>query len=576
MISRRYPSWLPLLGLVFLVLTASMSGISNQFAQDDFAIILKNAPVHDLLGSWRMFGKPYWPPPFVPDLYRPLALLSYAVQWAIGGGSAVVFRLFSYGLYAVVCTQVLRLARLELSFATAFVAAALFAVHPVHVEAVAMAVNQGELWVALFSCLALIAYLKARKAGGPISTRTELGIAGLYLVACFFKENALMIPAFLLAAECILVRSSDSWTRRAGQVRRLFLVLTLVAVSFYGLRTLVLHDLVGSFTAEALSYLTMGQRAITMLSVVPHWFRLLLWPAHLQGDYSPGEIVGQTHWGAAQTFGLELLLLVIVLTVWSWRRAPMVAFGLVWCAIALFPVHNVLVPTGIVLAERTLFLPSLGIVLAIAGAAELVLPRATYRAKVGLAALAGALLIAGVARSSTRHPVWSDQFTFWYQTANRDAPLSYRAHHALAEMYWGAQLEARAESEYRQAISLSPPRLTQVMVDYANRLRLKGFCYPALPLYREGLAQHPNFIGWRASMVSCLLALGKYREARNSALIGISYEYQADSWRQIKATAESALRVGAPPGTVKIELLDSITTHTGGGSISSTASTTKK
>ncbi len=313
-----------------------------------------------------------------------------------------------------------------------------------------------------------------------------------------------------------------------------------------------------------------------MLSVVPHWFRLLLWPAHLQGDYSPGEIVGQTHWTSAQTFGLELLLLVAVLTIWSWRRAPMMAFGLVWGAIAIFPVHNVLVPTGIVLAERTLFLPSVGLMLAIGGAAELIRPKATYRAKVALAALAGALLIAGVYRSTIRHPVWADQFTYWYETANRDAPLSYRAHHALAEMYWGADLEGRAEREYRLAISLSPPKLTQVMVDYANRLRLKGFCYPALPLYREGLAQHPNFIGWRAAMVACLLDLGKYREARSAALIGVSYDYQADRWRLIKATADSALRVGAPPRTVRIALLDSITSHTGDGAPPSTSSSTKQ
>jgi len=580
LISRRYPSWFPVAGVAFLALAASISGIANQFAQDDWAIILKNAPVHDLLHGWRLFTKPYWPPPFVPDLYRPLALLSYAVQWAVGGGAPVVFRLFSYGLYAVVCTQVLRLARLELSLAPAFAAAALFAVHPVHVEAVAMAVNQGELWVALFSCLAVVLYLKARKAGNVLPGHTELGISGLYLVACFFKENALVIPGFLLAAELILVRSPDSWPRRIGQIRQLFLLLALVAVSYYGVRTLVLHgDLVGSFTAEGLAYLTMGQRAITMLSVVPHWFRLLLWPAHLQGDYSPGEIVGQTHWGAAQTFGLELVLLVVVLTAWSWRRAPLVAFGLVWCAIGIFPVHNVLVPTGIVLAERTLFLPSVGMVLALGGAAQLALPRATERARLALAALTGALLIAGVARSTARHPVWADQFTFWYQTANRDAPLSYRAHHALAEMYWGADLQGRAEHEYRVAIGLSPPKLTQVMVDYANRLRLKGFCYPALPLYREGLAVHPNFIGWRAAFVACLLDLGQYQEARSAALIGVSYDYQADSWRQIRATADSALRVQAPPGTVRIALLDSITTHTGGGSSAtspSSASTSTK
>ncbi len=564
----RYPDWLPFAGLAFLAVVASISGIRNQFAQDDFAIILRNPLVHDLGASWKFFTQPYWPPPFVPDLYRPLALLTYAVQWAIGGGSPLIFRLVSYGLYAVVCTQVLRVARLRLALPAGFAAAALFAVHPVHVEAVAMAVNQGELWVALFASLAVAGYVRARDRQAPLGLRLELGLSGLYLVACFFKENALVLPGFLVAAELVLVRTTESWTTRVGRVRRLFLLLALVAVSFYGVRTLVLRgDLVGSFTAEALAYLTMGQRALTMLAVVPQWFRLLLWPAHLQGDYSPGELVGQTAWGPEQTLGLLLLLLSALALGWAWRRAPMIAFGLLWCGIALFPVHNVLVPTGIVLAERTLFLPSVGAMLALGGLGERLIRRVGYRTQVALAGGVGILLILGVYRSTTRHPVWSDQFNFWYHTANRDAPLSYRAHHALAELYWGAKLEARAEQEYRMAIAQSPPRLTQVAVDYANRLRLKGFCYPAAELYRQALEVHPNFLNIRASLIACLLHIGAYREARSLAHIGVSYGLQTESWARIRATADSALRVGAPPGSVAIDLpSDSVSRHMGVGS----------
>jgi hypothetical protein len=565
--SRHYPAALPFVGLVFLALAASISGIGNQFAQDDFAIILKNPRVHDLWNGWKFFTQSYWPPPAVPDLYRPLALLSFALQWAIGGDSALVFRIFSYLLYAVVCTQVLRVARLQLTRAPAFAAAALFAVHPVHVEAVAMAVNQGELWVALFCCLAVLIYVKARRAEGPVGARTELAISGLFLVACLFKENALVLPGLLVAAEVLLVRSPAPWRTRVRQVRRLFFLLTLVAVSFYGVRTLVLKgDLVGSFTAEGLANLTMAQRALTMLVVVPHWFRLLLWPAHLQGDYSPGEIVGQTAWGASQTIGLLSMFLAVAVTGWAWRRAPTLAFGLVWSGVALFPVHNVLVPTGIVLAERTLFLPSVGMMIALGAIGELLMTRTAYRAQVALAGIVGVLLVLGVYRSTTRHPIWSDQFTLWYHTANRDAPSSYRAHHALAEMFWGAQLEASAEREYRLAIAFSPPGLTQAAVDYADRLRLKGFCYPAIPLYREALGVHPNFLNVRASLVACLLHIGQYREARSLAQIGISYGLQTDSWRKIRATADSAWRVGAPPGTVTIAMpSDSVVRHIGIG-----------
>jgi len=551
--SRRYPAWLPAAGLVFLALAASVSGLRNQFSQDDFAIIWKSPLLHDLGRAWKVFDLPYWPPPFTPDLYRPLALLSYAIQWALGGGSPLVFRLASYILYAGVSVQVLRTARLGLPFPAAFAAAALFAVHPVHVEAVAMAVNQAELWVALFSCLAVLIYVRARRPGGPLGLWTELGLSGLYLLACLFKENGLILPGLLLAAELCLVGTSEPWKVRLRRGRRLLLLLTLVAVSFYGLRTLVLSgDLVGTFTAEALAYLTVGQRGLTMLAVVPQWFRLLLWPASLQSDYSPAEILGQKSWGADQTLGTLLLLGTVVVAVAARRRAPAITFGLLWSAVAILPVHNVLVPTGIVLSERSLFLSSLGAVIALGGVGPLLVERASRGARLGLAAGVGALLILGVYRSTTRHPIWADQFTLWYHTATRDAPKSYRAHHALAELYFLAGAEARAEPEYRLAIAYSPPTVSQVYLDYANKLRLRGFCYPAAQLYRQALAIRPNHMAVRASLVACLMHLGEYREARDLARMGITYGWQVPSWLQIRHSADSALRVGAPAGSVRI------------------------
>ncbi|HTL05635.1 MAG TPA: tetratricopeptide repeat protein, partial [Gemmatimonadales bacterium] len=388
-------------------------------------------------------------------------------------------------------------------------------------------------------------------------------LTGIYLIACFFKENALVMPGLLVAAEVLLVPAGEAWGARVSRLRRLLLLLLLVAVSFYGVRTLVLRgDLIGSFTAEGLAYLTMGQRGLTMLAVVPHWFRLLLWPAHLQADYSPAELVAQTAWGPEQTLGALLVLGTLLAFLLAWhRRAPAISFGIAWMAIAIFPVHNVLVPTGIVLAERTLFLPSIGALLALGGLGAILMERASEGARLALAAAVGALLILGVARSTTRHPVWADQFGLWYYTANRDAPRSYRAHHALAEMYFLAGSEARAEREYRLAIEYSPPRIGQVYLDYANKLRLKGFCYPALALYQRMLEIHPNDMAARASLVACLMKLGRYRQALGLARIGISYDWQRPTWQWLRDKADSAWRAGAPPGSINIQVTDSVAAY---------------
>lgn len=544
--------WVPAAAIFGLALAASLAGLSNQFAQDDFGIILKNAAVHDLRHGLRFFGEPYWPAPLPPELYRPMALLWFAVQWAIGAGSPLTFRIVSYLLYAAACLVTLRLARLTLPAAAAFGVAALFAVHPVHVEAVALAVNQGELWVAILSGLAVCRYVEARR-GGPLRLRSTLAISGLYVVACFFKENALILPGLLIAAEVFLVPGGTpgARVRAAGP---LYLLLLGAGLTFLAIRTAVLGDLRGTVMADALVPLDPAGRALTMLTVVPHWLRLLFWPADLQGDYSPSEIVAQDGWGADATLGLLLILALALGAVAARRRAPVISFGIAWMAVALLPVHNVLVPTGVVLAERTLFLPSIGAMLAAGGLGALALDRASASTRVLLASTTGLLLILGAYRSAIRHPDWSDMFNYWYVTANRDAPQSFRAHHALGEMYLLADAYGLAEQEFRMAMALAPPHVSDVYLAYADMLRRRGFCAPAVELYRKSLAISPQVHVVRLSLIACLIQLGRYSAALQEIGKGIPLGEHTATWLGLRATADSARKAGAPPGTVRVTL----------------------
>jgi tetratricopeptide (TPR) repeat protein len=333
----------------------------------------------------------------------------------------------------------------------------------------------------------------------------------------------------------------------------------LGAACFFAIRTAALEgDPVGTFTAEALDGLTLGQRALTMLGVVPHWFRLLLWPAHLRGDYSPREIESATSWGLAQTQGALLLLLALLVTVAAWRRYPVISFGLLWTAIGIFPVSNVLVPTGIVLAERTLFLPSIGMMLVVGGFAAPIIERlrAAPRAVRALAAAAvAAVLLMGTTRSASRQRVWQDQFTFWHQTTI-DAPLSYRGHHALAQLLFQIGARRWAEKEYKTAIALFPKQWGAYF-DLANKLRLSGMCEQAVRYYRQTLLIEPEQEAARAGAIACLLHLGRYADARAEAREGMSYASRPARlkvFQKFLAVADSAQRRKAPPATVRFTI----------------------
>jgi hypothetical protein len=94
----------------------------------------------------------------------------------------------------------------------------------------------------------------------------------------------------------------------------------------------------------------------------------------------------------------------------------------------------VLLPTGIVTAERTLFLPSIGAMFAVGGIGAWVVERIRPTLRTLVTAAACGLVALGVYRSNLRHQIWSDQFKLWYVTANTDAPRSFRAHEAMAEL----------------------------------------------------------------------------------------------------------------------------------------------
>lgn len=550
--------WRGRLLVALVALAASASGIANDYAQDDVPLVFEDSRVHELSGASlrEILTTSYWPEPFHRDLYRPLATLSFALQWAAGGGQPVVFRIVSYLLYALVAVAVLALGRRLLPGGVALGVALLFAAHPVHVEAVALAVNQGEQWVGLFTLLAVIRYLDARRKGW-LSGRDWGLIAVLYLLACLFKEHAVVMPGLLLAAELALLRPAPVGPA-AARLAPGFAALAAIGAAFLWLRSSVLGNFVGSFTAEALVGQDRWGRFLTMLQVVPEWIRLLVWPAHLQGDYSPSVILQATGWGTAQTLGL-LILAGVALIGWLMRhRVPTATFGLLWAAVALVPVSNILVASGIVMAERTLYTPSIGFLLAIGGVTTLLLtphdarPRATHR-RVAIAATA-LLVVAGVVRSGVRHPDWRSQVYYWAKTV-QDAPLSYRAHHAHAQLLWGLGYEGGSVSAFHTAMALHPPAWW-IRNELANRFRYRGECYPALELYEESLRISPEQPAVYASRVACLLYLGHYDAAMTEADRAIAAGSPRADFESYRAVADSARRAGAPPRTVQITVKD--------------------
>src|SRR5262249_27700183 len=153
--------------------------------------------------------------------------------------------------------------------------------------------------------------------------------------------------------------------------------------------------------------------------------------------------------------GFMLLFAILALVVVLRRRQPIISFGASFACFTLLPSSNFLVPAGIVLAERTLFLPSVGAMLVVGSLCVAAAER--YRAsrhhigqtRAGQAALI-LVLAAGTSRSLQRTTVWRNNARLFRQ-AVIDSPFSYRAHYMLGAYDFEEKRRREGEAEYHKA-----------------------------------------------------------------------------------------------------------------------------
>jgi hypothetical protein len=519
-------------GIIALAIAASTASMANGFALDDVAIIADNSRVHSLHEWWRIFALPYWPPQYGNSLYRPLVMIGFAAQWAATNGAPWIFHLTNIALYAATSALVLGLLLLLLPPAPAAIAAALFAVHPVHVEAVANVVGQTELLPAAATLAAAIVYVRRRRSGhvGPIGI---IAIASLYAVACLSKEHGVLLPLILVALELLAVAEigptmAERMRRRVRAAAPLYIALGAVGIAYLVARILVLGDLLGEKQVVPIHGIS---RLWMMLSVVPHWVRLLIWPAHLSAEYSPQQVPIPDGAGPEIILGVVILGAVVGLFLALGRTNPVTRderdvarIGLLWAAIALVPVSNLF--SVFVLAERTMLMPSIGAAVLLGAAISTLWrrsrgqPRGAFM-RAGLVT-AGAVLVAlGAVRSRQRQPVWRDDVTLFAQTVT-DAPLSYRAQFFYGQSMFDQGKLAEGERHLKLAIALNPTPSDVSPLNYlATQYRDAGLCPQALPLYQQAIANDAERPDVRYGLAACLLATGHADDARRIATEGV-------------------------------------------------------
>jgi tetratricopeptide (TPR) repeat protein len=478
-----------------------------EFVYDDQEFIAENQSIRSPGEALAALLAPF--PPDSPErgLYRPLTSLSYALDFQLGGGDARTFHRSNALLYLMVVVLVFRLALVYgrgSGFALAL--ALVFAVHPVHCDAVDAIAGRSELLALLFSLLSLIAFLEARGAGG----RGWLALSlGAYALACAAKETGVVLPAILAVHAWVLPLAPRRGERR-GEL--------ILLAPFAGVLLVYLvarFSALGSFApAEPLLRgVPLEIRLHTLGSVFLEYLRLLVFPGVLETDFYYRERLGIAAGATLRSLcGLALLaaasgaLAMLLLRAGrererlASRMSPVQALSACGLAIFLgflFPVSHLL-DFGALMAERFLFAPSTGflLLLVLAGASALERGLASPALRRGVAvALVGSLALAGGLRSAARAAEWRDPVALWV-AADRALPNhpGIRTNLAAAHIARG-ELDA-AGALLQESLALHPDH-AEMLGNLGNLRMQQGRYEEARSAFDRILVLNPDdFITW--------------------------------------------------------------------------------
>jgi tetratricopeptide (TPR) repeat protein len=507
--------------LFALVIAVFLPTAHNGFvAFDDNEYVYENAHVREGL-TWEGVRWAFTTLE-VGGLWHPLTWLSLMLDCHWHGLNPGGHHLGSLVLHAF-NTVLLFAALRRLTGATwrSAVVAALFAVHPLHVETVAWIADRKDTLSALFWMLTLLAYAryvgKAEGAGGerPAAAGLRPLASGDYWLALFFfvcglmsKPTVMTLPVILLMLDAWPLRRLETGGATPLRARVRVLIwekLPFLAAGFVCAIIGIQGQSAGGMLQTTIQFPFEQRLANATISYL-HYLAQTVWPANLAAYYPYPK-----SFPVVRVFGAGLFLLGVSLAVWrTFRSRPYLALGWGWYLVALFPMIGLVQIGSYARADRYTYLPLIGIFLTMVwGAQELTRHRRHQRLISTL--LAGAVLLACAVVSRRQLAFWRDSETL-FRHAIESTTGNFAAHNNLGNALDRAGRFAEAGEQYRAALRIHPG-FAAAHYNRANLLTREGDLPGALTHYNAAVQAKPDYAQARYNLGITLNRLGKPVEA---------------------------------------------------------------
>ena len=369
-----------------------------------------------------------------PDtgLYRPLTTLSFLLNYAAFGPQPASYHWVNLAMHEINVLLVYALGMLVFARRwPAFALAAIWGLHPLHTEAVTNVVGRADLLAGFGVLAGFLCYIRYSRATGRRRLAWLAGLAAAQTIGIFSKESAAVLPGIMLLYGS-MTEQAGWWRQRALP----YAAVVLPLAAYLWLRSSLRIHLLPSYIDNPIVAAGFLAGRMTAFEVLGKFVWLFLWPARLSADYSYLAIPVL----AWQTIGwgdVLALLTAAILAAVTWfavarkRSAKALYFFALFFWIAYLPTSNLPIVIGSIMAERFLYLPSIGLAgLAVAaavrwrGQSRLHLPERVWWG------VPAAVCIALGARTYARNLDWRDERSLW-TSAVAVSPGSARAHDIL-------------------------------------------------------------------------------------------------------------------------------------------------
>lgn len=472
-----------------------------------------------------------------PRVHRPLATLTFALNWYVGQDDVfgyhlvnIIIHLFAACLLFKSICLLVRTPRMELcadgrEHYAALLAAALWASNPLQTQAVTYIVQRMASMSAMFFVLALVLYLKGRLSD-KVQPRLLYfsGVAAAFVCALAAKENAIVFPAALLLVEIIFFNPenlSKSFKKAvvAGGI-------AAGAIGLIGLWVFTKGDPLEILGAYAGRPYTLAERLMTQPRVLLFHLSQLIFPipSRLSIQHDITHSVSLTDpWTTLPSIGV--LLLLIGYSLYSIRSRPLLSFAVLFFFLG-HVVESTILPLELVFEHRN-YLPSMFFFLPLSAAilrAETYLSARRPDMVRGLRFSVALLVAAFCIGTYTRNAAWADEFSLW-QDALSKAKQFDRPYINLARAYerqgdfkealnlYGQALGKYSErkADYQLVVLTNVGRIFFERGDYSKAIELWSYAVDHVrdhSLLRKNLAlAHARLHEWNRAVAQLDLAL---------------------------------------------------------------------